>query len=151
MALPDYTTIGQGGFAVSGDYYRPVYTPQTSPSYTAANPYYDPNYQYGGNPNQVNTEMFDLMANNDPEAYYNYWLAQHGFAGNRPQDKLARGLYDRFQQGYSAAQLVSPELRWTDYLGQQNLSGLTGNLSYEDQGIDVGRYQGRDRWGLRGG
>lgn len=151
MALPDYSPISAGGFDVSGNYYRPRYTPQMAPNYTAQNPYYDPNYGYGGNPNQPNTEMFDIMANQDPQTYYEYWLAQNGFGGNRSQDKLARSLYDRFASGYGSAQLVSPELRFTDYLPQQNLQQHLDQLSLENQGVDVGRYQGRDRWGLRGG
>ena len=150
MALPDYTQLGNG-FTAYPDFYRPRYQPVGLPSYNADHPFLDPNYAYGGNANQQQSEYFDLSANQDPQAYYALWLAQNGYDDNSNRSKLARGLYDRFQQGYAGAQLLSPELQWTDYLSQQNLNNVIGGLSYENQGIDVGRYQGRDRWGLRGG
>lgn len=127
------------------------YTPQSSPNYTAEHPYLDPNYSYGGAAGHENTAFFNIAANADPQAYYERWLAQNGFDTNGAQSKLARGLYQRYQAGFGAAQLGSPELTWTDYLNQQNIGQTINSMSLENQGIDTGRFTGRDRWGLRGG
>lgn len=173
MALPDYTGQGQGGGrrrqqpsgvqpGANWAVYQPGwfstdasgmenYTPQGNPDYGPRHPYLDPNYSYGGATGHQNTAFFNIAANGDPQAYYGLWLAQNGYDDNSAQSKLARGLYQRFQQGFSAAQLESPELTWRNYLDQQNLGQIMGGMSLENMGVDTGRYTGRDRWGLRGG
>ena len=174
MPLPDYTSQqnqGQGrrhqqptGVQAGSNYsvYAPgwfntdannmsQYTPQADPNYNPQHPYFDPNYSYGGAAGHQNTAFFNIAANSDPQAYYGLWLGQNGYDANGAQAKVARGLYQRYQQGYGAAQLLSPELTWKDYLGQQNIGNDINSMSLENTGVDTGRYTGRDRWGLRGG
>lgn len=126
MALPDYSP---GGF-------------------------YDPGSSY---PGQNNAQMPPGMKNFygtgvDPQAEYMTRLQSMGLGGLGSRARVAQALFPRFQQGYNMAKLNKNfELFFPEYLDQTNIQKILGGMSYEAQGLDQGRFSGRDRWAMRGG
>jgi hypothetical protein len=128
----------------------------TLPNYNRGSGFYDPGKSYlsraGTPPLQAEPGFMDPYGTNDnPEGYFQQYAVNQGFGGLGSRARTAQGLYGQAQRGFAAAQAGSNvNLFFPEYLDQLEFSKLVNNLSYEGQGLDPSRYQGRYRWQTRG-
>jgi hypothetical protein len=89
--------------------------------------------QYGVQPDYTGSPLYNWQADLDRQGYYANFLGSQNYLGGDMRSDLARSLYNRFDQGFSAAQFERPDLRWSDYLRQYE-----GKIGDVIQGIDPG-------------
>jgi hypothetical protein len=131
----------------------------TSPQTSSQHPFFDPNSnyaqtgrQYGRLPGGPGSSAVNIYGTDvNPEGYYYATLNERGLGGLDARSQAAQGMYRDAALGYQAAKTRNMELWFPEYLEQWNPSQVLDQMSNEQLGIDDSRFQGRDRWGMRGG
>lgn len=139
----------------SPGYQGPVQGPQTSPQH----PFFDPNSNYAQTGRQYgtlqggpgNSALNNYGTDVNPQGYYLAQLNQRGLGGLDAKSQAAQGMYKDAALGYQAAKTKNMELWFPEYLEQWDPQNVIDQMSDEQLGIDRSRFQGRDRWGMRGG
>jgi hypothetical protein len=129
MALPNYTQ-NSGGF-------------------------YDPNHSYTGinQPQQFQGLSQQIYGTNEsPEAAFYGYATRKGLGGMGSRAQQFQGMLPQFRRGYEAAKMYNnANLYFPEYLDQARVMDTFNNMSYEQQGLQPGRFQGRYRWQFRPG
>jgi hypothetical protein len=140
MTLPDYSRSG---------FYDPTkdYPGYLQPQY--------PTFNVAG-PSPVMQQLYRSAATDDPDlarAEFNRRLADLGLSGTGSRARAAQGLFGEAWGGYQQAKLRKNfNLFFPEYLDQTDLDRVIGSQSYEEQGLDPGRFgQGKYRWSMRRG
>lgn len=144
----------------TGGYQPTVYNPQATqpaPSDYVNHPFYDPATNYQTNPThqqafQPGTAAHNIYSSSGEgmEGYYYDLLNQQGLGGTDSRSQAAQHMLQDYQRGYSAAKLKNADLWFPQYMNGQNPNAFLDQMSNEAIGIDDTRFQGRDRWGMRG-
>lgn len=133
----------------------------TLPNYNNGSGFYDPgkNYQSALSPqggvnlqNVSNTGYQAYGTNDNPQGVYLSYLAKRGLGGLGSRAQAAQGMYGQVQKGYQAAKADNNfELMFPEYLDQARVEDIFNSQSYDQQGLDMGRYGQRPyRWSMRG-
>jgi len=119
------------------------------PSYTSG-VFYRPGDSYGWD------QSFDWwsgigsgqrQAQDNPADYWERILAEQGFGGFGTRANAAHGILNRAQQGYGAATLTNPELRWTDFANNLDINHILNQMGGEARGENPQKYAPMDvRW-----
>lgn len=139
MTLPDYS---------GGGFYDPQksYTGYLQPQYPAHN------ISSGSGP--MDDALFRSHTTDiDPRSEYLRRLSKMGLGGQGSRAKSFQGMYNDVASGYGQAKIGSNiNLYFPEFLDQTDLQTQFDNMSYEQQGLDPGRFgQGKYRWGQRSG
>ena len=104
-------------------------------------------YDWAGSP-YYGSPVEKNQANQNPSGAYLRAITAQGFGGVDQPSDWARSLENRFQQGYSAAQLTNPELNWEQYLGKSmpDLRHLYLSMDPQSRGVNSSPYVGGARW-----
>lgn len=112
-----------------------------------SNPFYNPDSTHGSYQNWYNTP---LVTQNSPFASeYEKFITDQGLGGVSRKSEVARGLMDRAQSGYAAAQMNNPGLTGRDYLqslGSTFLRNTMAKMSPGQRGETPGLSAPRSRW-----
>lgn len=126
-------------------------TAGTLPSSTEGHPFFDPNSSYPGAANsnflQANPRALDIYAQQNPAAYYYWWLGQQGLGGFDARSTMAQDMYRDAMAGYEAARINNFELQLPEYLRGVDFKSLMNQMTYDQLGINSDDY--RNRWGMR--
>jgi len=130
----------------------------TLPNYNGNSGFYDPGKNYTSIAGQANFQDVNPLlyqsygTDSNPQGVFRAGLAKLGLGGLGSRARAAQGLYGQVQQGYNAAKAGSnAELFFPEYLDQARVGDIFNSLSYEQQGLDTGRYGQRSyRWSMRG-
>lgn len=93
----------------------------------------------------------NLWAGENPQAYYYSALNERGLGGLDARSQAAQGMYKDVALGYQAAHTRNMELQLPEYLQGWDPNSVLDQMSEEQLGINRSQFQGRDRWGMRGG
>lgn len=103
-------------------------------------------------PGYAGSPLHDWQAELDKQGYFANQLGQQGYLGIDTQSDLARSLYNRFEQGYSASLFNNPDMKWTDYLDQYRgkIGHVMAGMDPQSRGVRSNQYVGGARWLPRG-
>jgi len=127
------------------------------PDYSRGSGFYDPQSTYAGSRGTLNVEQQipglyqSWGTDTNPQGVWEKMLAKRGLGGLGSRAQTARGMYNQSQAGYRGAMANNFELMYPEYLDTVNLDKILASQSFEQQGLDSGRFgQGKYRWGQRG-
>lgn len=109
--------------------------------------FYSPG-QYPAVEGYYGSPVQDWQAELDKQGYYANFLGRQNFLGGDVRSDMARSLYNKFDQGYSAALHDSPDLKWTDYLRQYEgkIGDVIQSVDPGSRGVRRSQYVGGSRW-----
>lgn len=127
------------------------------PDYSGKSPFYDPAYSYPGSFGTLNVEqstpgLYQTWGTDvNPQGVFLSRLTKLGLGGLGTRARTAQSMYGQTQQGYKAALANNFELMYPEYLDTLNINDIMDRQSFEQQGLDPGRFgQGPYRWAQRG-
>lgn len=135
-----------------------TYTPQPigrNPD-VSNHPFFNPNVNYTTDPSRQQSltpgslAYFNYATDVSPEGYYYGILNERGMGGTDARSQSALGMFRDYARGYQAAKMKNKDLWFPQYMEGQDIEGTLSAQSNEALGIDDRRFQGRDRWGMRG-